>query len=115
VTVGQLELNVDSVGGVLGVAARGELVRGATDGLRDCLDQAMRGGRPVVLDLTEATAIDDAGVQVLMQAHRWLATRLRVVCPRGGTVHAGLRRAGVAHTLSLHSSRAGALTAAALR
>ena len=106
------ELAVDAIGGVLAVAARGDLVEGSHDALRECFDQAVRGGRPVVLDLTEAEAIDDAGVATLMQAHRGLATRLRLVVVRGGPIHQFLRRAGVSHVLALHSSRAEALAAA---
>jgi anti-anti-sigma regulatory factor len=109
------ELTVDSIGGVLAIAVRGELVRGATQPLRDCLLQAVRSARPVVLDLTETSALDGAGVRVLMDAHGRLATRLRVVCPRGGQVYGVLRQQGVAHVLLLHGSRAEALTAAAPR
>jgi hypothetical protein len=104
------ELAVDAIGGVLGLAVRGSLV-GADDQLRRCFAQAVRGGRPVVLDLTEAGEIDKAGIETLMEAHRRLATRLRIVIARGGAVHDALRRAGVSHVLALHGSRAEALAA----
>jgi anti-anti-sigma regulatory factor len=110
-----VELAVDSIGGVLAIAVYGELVQGSIEPLRDCLNQAIRGRRPVVLDLTETTALDGAGVRVLMDAHGRLATRLRVVCARGGPVHEVLRREAVAHVLLVHASRAEALTAAAPR
>jgi hypothetical protein len=71
----------------------------------------VRGGRPVVLDLTDAEAIDADGVRTLMDAHRQLATRLRLVVDRGGPVHEALRREGVSHVLALHGSRAEALAA----
>ena len=106
------ELAVDAIGGVLALEARGEIVEGSHDGLRECLDQATRGGRPVVLDLSQTEVLDDAGVATLMAAHRGLATRLRLVVPRGGPVHETLRRAGVSHVLALHASRAEALAAA---
>jgi len=108
----RFELAVDAIGGVLALAVRGALTEGSHDALRACLDQAVRGGRPVVLDLTDADAIDDAGVATLMKAHRGLATRLRLVVARGGSVHQVLRREGVSHVLALHSSRAEALAAA---
>ena len=108
----EFELAVDAIGGVLALTVRGDLVEGSHDPLRQCLDDAVRGGRPVVLDLTEAAAIDDAGIATLIKAHRGLATRLRVVTDRGGAVHDALKRAGVAHVLALHGSRASALTAA---
>jgi anti-anti-sigma regulatory factor len=110
-----VELAVDSIGGVLAIAVYGELVQGSIEPLRDCLNQAIRGRRPVVLDLTETTALDGAGVRVLMDANGRLATRLRVVCARGGPVHEVLRRDAVAHGLLVHASRAEALTAAAPR
>jgi hypothetical protein len=110
-----VELAVDSIGGVLAVAVRGALVRGATEPLRTCLDQAIRGARPVVLDLTETTAIDRGATDTLLEANRRLGTRLRLVVERGGDIHQAFRRDGVAHVLSLHGSRAEALTAAAPR
>jgi anti-anti-sigma regulatory factor len=108
-------LDVDSVGGVLGIGVHGKLVGEGSEPLRECLAQAMRGARPVVLDLTEVTAIDGEAVALLLEAHRRLATRLRLVAPRGGPVHQALRREGVAHVLSLHASRAEALAAAGRR
>jgi anti-anti-sigma factor len=106
------ELTVDAIGGVLAVAVHGDLVAGWHDALHECLQQATRGRRPVVLDLTETEAIDETGVATLMQAHRGLATRLRLVVERGSAVHDALKRAGVSHVLALHASRAEALAAA---
>ena len=107
------ELAVDAIGGVLALAVRGELAGGAREHVRECLDQAIRGGRPVVLDLTEAAALDTASIQMLLEAHRRLARRLRLVVERGGPIRAALKREGVAHVLALHGSRAEALAAAA--
>jgi STAS domain len=106
------ELAVDAIGGVLGLAVHGSLVA-ADQQLRDCFDQAVRGGRPVVLDLTEAEDLDAAGVQTLMDAHKRLATRLRIVVERGGPIHEMLRREGVSHVLAVHGSRAEAMAASA--
>jgi hypothetical protein len=108
----RVELTVDSFGGVLAVAVRGALVGAAGEPLEECLSQAIRGGRPVVVDLTEASAIDRDGIDLLMEANRSLGMRLRLVVERGGDVHQALRREGVAHVLSLHGSRPEALTAA---
>jgi anti-sigma B factor antagonist len=106
------ELAVDAIGGVLALEARGTIVAGSHGALVECLQQAVRGGRPVVLDLSEADVIDEAGVATLMEAHRGLATRLRLVVIRGGPIHEVLRREGVSHVLALHASRAEALAAA---
>jgi hypothetical protein len=106
------ELAVDAIGGVLALEARGAIVAGSHDALVQCLGQAVRGGRPVVLDLSAAEEIDASGVATLMSAHRGLATRLRLVVVRGGPIHEALRREGVSHVLALHASRAEALAAA---
>jgi hypothetical protein len=110
-----VELAVDSIGGVLAVAARGALIGDAAAPLRTCLEQAIRGARPVVLDLTEASAVDRPAIETLLEANRRLGMRLRLVVERGGDVHQAFRGAGVAHVLSLHGSRAEALAAAAPR
>lgn len=104
------ELQVDAIGGVLGLTVRGSLVA-ADNQLRACFQQAVRGGRPVVLDLTEATELDATGMMTLMDGHKMLASRLRVVIARGGPVHEAMRREGVSHILALHGSRAEALAA----
>jgi anti-sigma B factor antagonist len=107
------ELTVGAIGGVLAVAVLGPVTRESHEPLRECLDSAIRGGRPVVLDLSDAELIDDASIAMLMDAHRRLATRLRLVADRGGAVHAAFRQAGVSHVLALHASRAEAMAAAA--
>ena len=104
------DLQVDAIGGVLGLTVHGSLVD-ADSQLRECLQHAVRGGRPVVVDLSEADAIDAAGIRTLMDAHRRLAMRLRIVIARGGAVHEALRREGVAHVLAVHGSLADALAA----
>lgn len=110
-----LDFAVDAIGGVLIVEARGALVQRALGALRECLTQAARGGRPVVLDLAAIDRADPAAVEMLLDAHRRLATRMRMVVERGGPVHEALKQAGVAHVVAMHPSRAAALTAAAPR
>ena len=105
-------LTVDAIGGVLALAVEGPIREDTHEPLRECLESAIRGGRPVVLDLTEATSIEPKSVEMLMRAHRRLATRLRIVTDRSGDVHAAMRREGVSHVLALHASRAEALAAA---
>ena len=109
----EFELAVDAIGGVLAVAVHGDLVAASHEPLRECLEQAIRGGRPVVLDLTQTRALDAEGIRTLLEAHRRLARRLRIVAERGGPVRAALKREGLAHVLALHGSRAEALAAAA--
>ena len=107
----ELEIEVDAIAGVLVVAVTGDVVRDTSDKLRECLERAMTGGRPVVVDLLSAGAMDDSGVQLLLDMHSKLATRLRVVAERGGPVHTRLKDAGIAHVLALHTSRATAMAA----
>ena len=64
-----VELAVDSVGGVLGIAVRGALVGEGTSPLRECLEQAKRSARPVVVELAEATAIDREAIDLLLDTH----------------------------------------------
>jgi anti-sigma B factor antagonist len=109
----EFELAVDAIGGVLAVAVTGDVVAGSHEPLRECLEQAIRGGRPVVLDLTDTRTLDGAGIRTLLEAHRRLARRLRIVAERDGPVRAALKREGVVHVLALHGSRAEALAAAA--
>ena len=107
----ELEIEVDAIAGVLVVAVTGDVVRDTSDKLRECLERAMNGGRPVVVDLLGAGAMDESGVRLLLDVHAKLATRLRVVAERGGAVHSCLKDAGIAHVLALHPSRATALAA----
>ena len=109
----ELEFDVDAIAGVLVVVARGELAHGALSKLRECLDAAAAGGRPVVLDLLAVATVDDAGLQLLLEAHDRLGTRLRIVGERGGSVHARVKEAGFAHVLALDRSRVTALASAA--
>jgi anti-sigma B factor antagonist len=106
----EFELRVDAIGGVLGLNVRGSLAA-AGDQLHACFEKAVRGGRPVVLDLSEVSELGAAGLKTLMDGHRMLATRLRIVIERGGPVHEAIRREGVAHVLALHGSRVEALAA----
>ena len=106
-------MEVDAIAGVLVVAVGGDLVSDSLAKLRECLERAFSGGRPVVLDLVQVTALDAAAVRLLLDAHARLGTRLRVVAKRGERVHVALKDAGIAHVLALHRSRATALAASA--
>jgi anti-anti-sigma factor len=109
----ELEFDVDAIAGVLVVVARGELAQGTLGKLSECLERATAGGRPVVLDLLDVATVDDAGLQLLLDAHDRLGTRLRIVGERGGPVHTRVKEAGFAHALALDRSRATALASSA--
>jgi hypothetical protein len=110
--VTDFRMTVDSIAGVLLVAVAGELDPGACRQLDECLRQAVRGRREVVVELSAAENLPPRAIEALVAARERLGVRLRVVVPRGGPAFAALRRAGVHHTLTIHASEASALTAA---
>ena len=105
-------MTVDSIAGTLLVAVAGTLDPSGCRQLDDCLQQAVRGRRNVVVNLSDAENLPQQAIDALVAARERLAVRLRVVVPRGGEPFAALRRAGVRHTLAIHASEASALTAA---
>jgi anti-anti-sigma regulatory factor len=105
-------MTVDSIAGVLLVAVAGELDPGGCRQLDECLQQAVRGRREVVVDLSDAENLPQCAIDALVGARERLGVRLRVVVPRGGPAFVALRRAGVHHTFAIHVSEASALTAA---
>jgi anti-anti-sigma regulatory factor len=107
----ELEIEVDAIAGVLVVVVNGDVLERTLGRLQECLDGAIDGGRPVVVDLLAADDIDDAGVDMLVAVHDKLGTRLRVVAERGSVVHRRLKEAGIAHVLALHRSTVTALAA----
>src|SRR3954451_12059537 len=107
----ELEIDVDAIAGVLVVAVRGDVIRHTLAKLRECLDRAVGGGRPVVVDLIDVGNLDGAGVQLLLDVDAALGAGLRVVAESGGSVHRSLKAAGLSQRLALHRSRAIALTA----
>jgi anti-anti-sigma regulatory factor len=110
--VTDFHMTVDSIAGVLLVAAAGKLDPSGCRQLDECLQQAVRGRREVVVDLSDVENLPQRAIDALVAARERLGVRLRVVVPRGGPAFVALRRAGVRHTLAIHSSEASALTAA---
>jgi hypothetical protein len=110
--VTDFHMTVDSIAGTLLVAPAGRFDPSGCRQLDDCLQQAVRGRRNVVVDLSDAENLPQEAIDALVAARERLAVRLRVVAPRGGEPFAALRRAGVRHTLAIHTSEASALTAA---
>lgn len=110
--VTDFHMTVDSIAGTLLVALAGELDPSACRQLDKCLQQAVRGRREVVVDMSDASNLPQRAIDALIAARERLGVRLRVVVPRGGPVFAALRRAGVHHTLAIHATEAAALTAA---
>jgi hypothetical protein len=110
--VTDFHMTVDSIAGTLLVAVAGKLDPTGCRQLDECLKQAVRGRRDVVVDLSDADNLPQRAIDALVTARERLGVRLRVVVPRGGPAFVALRRAGVHHTLAIHASEASALTAA---
>ena len=105
-------MTVDSIAGTLLVVPAGTFDPSGCRQLDECLKQAVRGRRAVVVELSEAENLPQRAIDALVAARERLGVRLRLVVPRGGPAFAALRRAGVHHTLAIHASEASALTAA---
>jgi anti-anti-sigma regulatory factor len=110
--VPDFQLTADSIAGVLLITLAGELDAGACGQLDECLQQAVRARRAVVVDLTDAENLPPAAIDALTTARSHLGVRIRIVAPRGEPPDAALREAGVFHTLAVHSSGPSALAAA---
>jgi anti-anti-sigma regulatory factor len=110
--VTDFHMTVDSIAGTLLVAVAGKLDPTGCRQLDECLQQAVRGRRDVVVDLSDVDNLPQRAIDALVTARERLGVRLRVVVPRGGPAFVALRRAGVHHTLAIHASEASALTAA---
>jgi hypothetical protein len=109
--VADFQLTVDSIAGVLLLTVGGTFDPSGCGQLDDCLQQALRGRRAVVVDLSLAENLPQRAIDALVAARSRLGVRLRVVVPRGEPPHAALRAAGVLHTLTVHSSGPSALAA----
>jgi hypothetical protein len=105
-------MTVDSIAGTLLVSPAGMFDPSGCRQLDDCLQQAVRGRRDVVVDLSDASNLPQRAIDALVAGRERLGVRLRVVVPRGGPAFTALRRAGVHHTLTIHATEASALTAA---
>jgi anti-anti-sigma regulatory factor len=105
------EFTVGSIAGVLLITLAGELDPSLCRQLDECLQQAVRGRRAVVVDLSAAENLPRPAIDTLVEARSRLGVRLRLVVPRGQPPHAALRAAGVLHTLTVHSSSPSALAA----
>jgi hypothetical protein len=104
-------VRVDAIGGVLLISAQGPPQPEDARRIEDHLAQAGAGGRPVVIDLTEAGEPDQRMLDVLRSAWRRLGDRLRVVAPPGSASAAALKREGL-RRFAVHASLSGAMTQA---
>jgi anti-anti-sigma regulatory factor len=106
------DVQVSAIGGTLLLAASGRLDATAATRVREHIDRAHSGGRPVVLDLSATEAVDREAIDMLRQEWRALGDRLRVVAPADSEAAAAIKRGGL-RRFAIHGSLSGALTQAA--
>jgi anti-anti-sigma regulatory factor len=108
----EADVQVSAIGGTLLLAASGALDAGAADRLREHIDRARSGERPVVLDLSAVEAVAREALDMLRTEWRAVGDRLRVVAPAESVAAAAMKRGGL-RRFAIHGSLSGALTRAA--
>jgi anti-anti-sigma regulatory factor len=103
------DLRFDVIGGTVLIDASGALDGTVLERLRDHLDRLRGGSRPVVLDLTDVTELDDDALAVLRGVWREIGDRLRVVATPGSAPARALK-AGRLRRFAVHATLSGALT-----
>jgi anti-anti-sigma regulatory factor len=106
------DVRVSAIGGTLLIAAAGLLDARAAARLREHIDSARHGDRPVVLDLSAVDDVESEAIEMLREQWRELGDRLRVVAPADSVAAVAVKRGGL-RRFAVHSSLSGALTRAA--
>jgi anti-sigma B factor antagonist len=112
------DIRIDSPEGACVVTLIGEHDAFGAEGLRRELDRLLDSGRPIVIDLGEATFIDSATVGVLLTAFRRIEASgltLGLVLPTsaGPYVHRLIETTHLDTVFPIHDSLDAALAAAA--
>ena len=109
------ELHVETADGLLVARLAGEIDLANADVVRSALARAASNDIVgVVIDLSETTYMDSAGINVLFQVRERLRVRgqeLRLVVPPASGAHDALRYAGVLDALAVSESVDAALAA----
>jgi anti-sigma B factor antagonist len=102
------EVADDVVGGLAGVAVRGEVDLVTASELTAALEKRIRRScGPLVVDLTAVDFLDSCGIHCLVRARALLGRedrQLAVVCPRAN-VRRVLELAGIDQLVALYDSR----------
>jgi anti-anti-sigma regulatory factor len=106
------EVQVSAIGGTLLLAASGALDASAADRVREHIDRARSGDRPVVLDLTGVEGFAREAIEMLRNEWRAVGDRLRVVAPADSVAAAAMKHGGL-RRFAIHGTLSGALTRAA--
>lgn len=108
------EIGDAALGGVPGIAVRGEIDINAVDGLDLALDTEIRiTSGAFVVDLIDATFLDSSGLATLLRARGLLGTEDRdlVILCRPGPVRRTFELTGTAELFVIYSSREEAIAA----
>jgi anti-anti-sigma regulatory factor len=108
------DLRVDVIGGVVLIDASGELEGDISERLGGHLEQIRSGKRPVVVDLSRVTAVDDRAVAALRALWREIGDGLRVVASPDSVPARALKAARL-RRFAVHASLSGALADASPR
>ena len=103
------ELTVDRIAGVLIVRVAGQLDTTADADLERCLGQAGRFRRRVLVDLSDVTFMDSAGLDVLLSARDRLGDRLELIVPPDSPPARLLQLTGRKRSFTIHRASAQAL------
>ncbi|NRQ32428.1 STAS domain-containing protein [Nonomuraea sp. NN258] len=111
-SAGAAPLTCQRLPGISVVAIAGDIDRTSSGHLADQLQQVLRPGDHVVLDLSELTFLDSSGLHVLLACHRQCAAQqrsLHLAAVRGMPARL-LRITGVDQHLPVHADVQQALT-----
>jgi anti-sigma B factor antagonist len=88
------------------VRLHGDIDRATAPGLRQALEEALAAGRPLVLiDMTDVSYIDSAGLSVLVGSRRQLAEGQQLaLCNVPARMQRVLRVTAFDHLLDVHSA-----------
>jgi hypothetical protein len=100
------------IAGTLLLEAAGTLGKGESERLREHIDSARPGERPVVLDLTAVDRFEREAIEMLRDQWRALGDRLRGVAPAESAAAAAMKRGGL-RRFAVHGTLSGALAQAA--
>jgi anti-sigma B factor antagonist len=103
-----LEVGALGLGGLAGVAVRGEVELASAPDLTVALDDAIRSSSGLfVIDLTEVDFLDSTGISCLVRARALLGRHNRplvLICP-GGIARRALELTGIDELAVLYDSR----------
>jgi anti-sigma B factor antagonist len=103
-----LEVGALELGGLAGVAVRGEVELASAPDLTAALDDAIRTSTgPFVIDLTGVDFLDSSGISCLVRARALLGQDdrpLALICP-GGIARRALELTGIDELVPIYGSR----------